>query len=157
MIPIAGLALGALGRLFNKRRTENALRNATATATAATPSETGVATAATSQSAAPRPSSHGLDTSSTAAQDPGQMVSADHVDQRTVNRGAQQGGDQSGAGLAGTPTTTDPASGPPQDNLTTPAAGDAGLAARLGKQAVTDSRRKNRNQQASLSQNALAT
>ncbi len=68
---MAGLALGALGRLISQRKSWNALGNATATATASTPSETGLSTAATSSNTG---QSHGLATSSTEAQDPGETI-----------------------------------------------------------------------------------
>ena len=137
LIPLAGLALGALGQLFRKQRSLQALSQASATATADTPSETGLSTAASSDSASPVAQQQSAES---AAQDPSQ--------------------NQTGTG--GDPVSaTQPATGPVQQNQggdsPTPAQGqDAGLAARLGAEKAAESRRKNRSQQASVSNAALS-
>lgn len=145
LIPLAGLALGALGKLIGGRRSARALSSATAAAGASTPSETGLSTAAASGMG----TSHGVATSSTAAQDPGQTVSRGSSDPRkskSVRVGVQ---------------ATQPATGPVQQNQgpgsPTPAPGDnAGLGARLGRESVKRSVRRNREQQTALSNAALS-
>ncbi len=164
LIPLAGLALGALGKLISNRRSIQALGNATATAGASTPSETGLSTAATSGNAGP---SHGIATSSTASQDPGQQVSAASSDPRNrrdisaPNRGA-------GVGT----NAIQPATGPVQQNkgpnvtisqveqgtsqIGQTSGGDAGLAGRLGRESIERSKKRNKEQQASISNAALS-
>ena len=135
IIPIAGLALGALGKLINNRRSQSALQEATARGTATMPAETGISTAAAS--------------SSTDVMAQNDAANARSQTDWEANR---QGGDP----VSEVPATTDPATGPPQQNQTTLSDGDAGLASRLGAQSAAESRRKNREQQASLSQDAVA-
>jgi hypothetical protein len=142
LIPIAGLALGALGRLIANRRAQSALSDAQATGNAPTPSET----SGTGNAAPP--------------QTVGEAASSEGAQQTPATESPQQGGDSSSGtatiGLVSPPVPLDPATGPPQQNQTTPSQGDAGLASRLGEQSVRESRRKNREQQASLSQDAVA-
>lgn len=144
LIPIAGLALGALGKLINNRRSQSALAQATASGNAATPSETGVSTAAANVDIMATNDAANVQSQN----DWGNQASQDAWEARG------QGGDSpSGSSPL---TTTDPATGPPQQNQTTPSNGDAGLAARLGLASAIESRRKNREQQSSLSQDAVA-
>lgn len=154
LIPLAGLALGALGNLIRNRRAQQALGNATITANASTPAETGLSTAATSGNASP---------SIGAAQTSGGDRISDQ--DRGVGPGSKEGPpsdtQQAGIGLVSPPIPMAPATGPVQQNQgadspTPPAGQDAGLAARLGRESVAASRRKNREQQAGVSNAALS-
>lgn len=149
LIPLAGLALGALGNLIRNRRTQQALGSATITANSSTPSETGLGTAATSGDASPPVG---------AAQTSGGDRISDQ--DRGVGPGSKT---LSNAGTSEGPETssaTQPATGPVQQNQgsdspTPPAGQDAGLAARLGRESIAASKRKNREQQAGVSNAAL--
>ena len=147
LIPLAGLALGALGNLIRNRRAQQALGNATITANASTPAETGLSTAATSSNAGYDPQQLGLESSTRIAQ--GRNSQANPV--QTGSTPEQEDNSVS---------TTQPATGPVQQNQgvdspTPPAGQDAGLAARLGRESVAASRRKNREQQVGVSNAAL--
>jgi hypothetical protein len=142
LIPLAGLALGALGNLIRNRRAQQALGNATITANASTPAETGLSTAATSGDASPPVG---------AAQTSGGDRISDQ--DRGVGPSSKEGPE--------TPPATQPATGPVQQNQgmdspTPPAGQDAGLAARLGRETVAASKRKNREQKAGVSNAALS-
>ncbi len=135
LIPIAGLALGALGRLIGKKRSARALENATAASGAPTPSETSLSTAASS--------------STSVQQEPQQSYSELSKKPPTALKPHE------------TQTAQQPATGPVQQNRgvdsPTPAPGDnAGLVARLGREAKTRSRKRNKEQQARVSNAALS-
>lgn len=143
LIPLAGLALGALGRLISQKRTQQALGSASAAASANTPSETGLSTAAT-----------GTGTTNTSR--PATPATGGQSGMRNTG--------MTGVGIVarkpeeGVPATQ-PATGPVQQNQgtgsPTPASGqDAGMAARLGQEAVDRSRRRNKKQQERVSNSA---
>ncbi|MCK5641833.1 MAG: hypothetical protein KAJ19_13605 [Gammaproteobacteria bacterium] len=141
LIPLAGMALGALGRLAAQRRSARAQGQASAAATAPKPSETGMATAAMSPA--------GTSQTASAGQSSRQPI-------------VLQTKEKTGGGLTSEgPRATQPATGPVQQNqglaTPTPTIGDnAGLAARLGAESKKRSAKKNREQQAALSNQALS-
>lgn len=123
LIPLAGLALGALGRLIFNRRSQGALNSASRSGSMESmTSETGLSTAASGS----KPSTEQFGS----------------VTSQTTNR--NEGiGDK-------TPGATQPATGPVRQNQNTDSptpSTDAGLAARLGRESQQASRKKNLDQQ----------
>jgi len=154
LIPLAGLALGALGNLVRNRRAQQALGNAITLSGTSMPSETGLSTAATSGDASP--------TIGAAQTSGGNRVSDQD---RGVGPGSKGGPDvppvTPPGTPPGTPPVTQPATGPVQQNRgtdsPTPRIGqDETLAMRLGQESVQRSRRRNREQRAGVSNAALS-
>lgn len=147
LIPLAGLALGALGRLINNRRSQDALSNATTTAVGDTPSETNASTVGSAATAEQFGKPVGVDTNrggTPTLANPGDFE--DPIDQAASN--AARGG----------PIGTQPATGPVQQNQgsgSPPSNDNAGLAARLGRAAIEKSRKRNVEQQGRVSNAAL--
>lgn len=134
LIPLAGLALGALGRLISNRRSQNALNKA---------SGSGFLESTTSETSTSMSDSALEDT----------RVEDRQTEGKFVRPKAEE-----------TPQATEPATGPVQqnqgDDSPTPstegeAPPDAGLAARLGRESAAASRKKNRTQQSTVSNAAL--
>lgn len=174
LIPLAGLALGALGRLINQRRSSQALGNATAVAGANTPSETGLSTAASSPltvNVATQQGTHG----SIGAQNPTTSTGTGTQSNKIANplfsgnQTPEVGGSKSAfrefaaarRGPRQTKTTmaTAATAGPGTPGFVGPLqAGESGglSAAEIGQQSITRSRRRNREQQARVSNAALS-
>ena len=137
LIPLAGLALGALGRLISNRRSQSALSAAsTSGSQEASRSETGLSTAAS-----------GITSLPTGAP----ILSGQTKPQTTLESQGFQENSGDEASRAASPLVRQPATGPVQQNKGTDTptpGGDAGLAARLGRESVEASKKKNREQTA---------
>ncbi len=173
LIPMAGLAFGALGRLVNQRRSARALASATGSATANTPSETSLSTAAsgsatgTSQTgpiSQPRTGPQIAPRAHTPGQGPNTQGS-----RGAFNQGSSSGGQDTSTGSTGSET-------PAQRNARLAASGQGPAvqgqlgddeaskappkhgvltASELGAASIARSRKKNKDQQAALSGAAL--
>jgi hypothetical protein len=140
LIPLAGLALGALGNLMNRRRSEQALRDSGISAHGEGVSETNQATVGQA-----------------AVEPVAETPKPTEVQPPSGTPG--EGSPRNTEGPRG-PRATQPATGPVQQNqgpdTPTPAPEDnSGLAARLGAESKAASIRKNKAQQAALSSAAL--
>lgn len=155
LIPLAGLALGALGRLINTRRSAAALSNASGMAVASTPSETGLSTAATSPTAAEGAKETGT---------PGGMRAGAGTEGQAPGTAKTGGRTQAGVEARRSAANervnnqggTSAPSLPP--SLSPPGEGGGGgpSAAQIGEEAVRRSRLRNRQQQGRISNAALS-
>ncbi len=146
LIPLAGLALGALGRLASLKRSRDALSAAGASVQG---SSNEVASALSSASTAVAPLEGPAPPAAAGRPSPARPGVAQIGSGAGTSSDADRGvGEGSKTGPTG---GTQPATGPVQQNQgsdsPTPAPGDdAGLAARLGRQSVRDAKTKNRSQ-----------
>ncbi len=163
LIPMAGLALGALGRLINRRRTAQALASATGSATANMPSETSMATdAASGGKFANGPRGTGSTApGGTAAISKPRTGTDIGVRAHKPGQGPNTQGSR-GAFNQGVPQTIgtgEVGTGTLQSGQSTSSQGGENLHGRraeiLGNDSIARSRKKNRDQQAALSGAAL--